>query len=49
MPEFSGDIDIEIRAEDLKVDTYRASGAGGQHIIQPIQPYELLTYQRIQL
>ena len=32
MPEFSGDIDIEIRAEDLKVDTYRASGAGGQHI-----------------
>ena len=32
MPEFSGDIDIEIRAEDLKIDTYRASGAGGQHI-----------------
>ncbi len=32
MPEFSGDIDIEVRAEDLKIDTYRASGAGGQHI-----------------
>lgn len=32
MPEFSGDIDIDIRTEDLKVDTYRASGAGGQHI-----------------
>ena len=32
MPEFSGDIDIEIRAEDLKINTYRASGAGGQHI-----------------
>ena len=32
MPEFTGDIDIEIRSEDLKVDTYRASGAGGQHI-----------------
>ena len=32
MPEFSGDIDIEIRSEDLKIDTYRASGAGGQHI-----------------
>ncbi len=29
---FSGDIDIEIRSEDLKIDTYRASGAGGQHI-----------------
>lgn len=32
MPEFSGEIDIEIRTEDLKIDTYRASGAGGQHI-----------------
>lgn len=32
MPEFSDDVDIEIRTEDLKVDTYRASGAGGQHI-----------------
>ena len=32
MPEFSDDIDIEIRSEDLKIDTYRASGAGGQHI-----------------
>jgi peptide chain release factor 1 len=26
------DADIEIRDEDLKVDTYRASGAGGQHV-----------------
>lgn len=32
MPEFSGEIDIELRTEDLKIDTYRASGAGGQHI-----------------
>ncbi|PLT32596.1 peptide chain release factor 2 [Bacillus sp. V5-8f] len=32
MPEFNDDIEIEIRTEDLKVDTYRASGAGGQHI-----------------
>ncbi|MED4402785.1 peptide chain release factor 2 [Metabacillus fastidiosus] len=32
MPEFNDDIDIEIRTEDLKIDTYRASGAGGQHI-----------------
>ena len=32
MPEFVGDINIEIKDEDLKVDTYRASGAGGQHI-----------------
>jgi len=32
MPEIADDIEIEIRSEDLKVDTYRASGAGGQHI-----------------
>ncbi|WP_249292230.1 peptide chain release factor 2 [Metabacillus flavus] len=32
MPEFNEEIEIEIRTEDLKVDTYRASGAGGQHI-----------------
>lgn len=31
-PEMSDDVDIEIRSEDIKVDTYRASGAGGQHI-----------------
>ncbi len=32
MPKIEDKPDIEIRAEDLKVDTYRASGAGGQHI-----------------
>ena len=32
MPEISYDVEIEIRAEDLKVDTYRSSGAGGQHV-----------------
>lgn len=32
MPEFNDDIQIDIRPEDLRVDTYRASGAGGQHI-----------------
>lgn len=31
-PEMNDDVDIEIRNEDIKVDTYRASGAGGQHI-----------------
>lgn len=32
MPEIDDDIEIDIRDEDLKVDTYRASGAGGQHV-----------------
>ncbi len=32
MPEFDDNIEIDIRTEDLKIDTYRASGAGGQHI-----------------
>jgi len=31
-PEVNDDIDIEINKADLRVDTYRASGAGGQHI-----------------
>lgn len=31
-PEVSDDIDIEINPADLRVDTYRASGAGGQHV-----------------
>ncbi|MFK3935992.1 peptide chain release factor 2 [Alkalihalobacillus sp. NPDC078783] len=32
MPELDENVEIEISTEDLKVDTYRASGAGGQHI-----------------
>lgn len=32
MPEIVDDGDIVIRPEDLKVDTYRSSGAGGQHV-----------------
>lgn len=32
MPEINDDIEIEINDEDLRVDTYRAGGAGGQHI-----------------
>ena len=32
LPELTKDQDIEIRSDDLKVDTYRASGAGGQHV-----------------
>ncbi len=32
MPDLEDDLDIEINDEDLKIDTYRASGAGGQHV-----------------
>ena len=32
VPEIEDDDNIEIRPEDLKIDTYRASGAGGQHV-----------------
>ena len=32
LPEISDEIEIDINPDDLRVDTYRASGAGGQHI-----------------
>jgi peptide chain release factor 2 len=32
MPELTDDIEININPDDLKIDTYRSSGAGGQHI-----------------
>jgi peptide chain release factor 2 len=31
-PEFDDDIDIEIKDEDIRIDFYRAGGAGGQHV-----------------
>jgi len=32
VPEIEDEIEIEIKDEDLRIDTYRASGAGGQHV-----------------
>ena len=32
MPDIEEDIDIDVKDEDIRVDTYRSSGAGGQHI-----------------
>ncbi|TYQ12880.1 UNVERIFIED_CONTAM: peptide chain release factor 2 [Acetivibrio alkalicellulosi] len=32
MPELSDEIEVEINPDDLRIDTYRSSGAGGQHV-----------------
>ena len=32
MPDIEGDLDVDIDEKDLRIDTYRSSGAGGQHI-----------------
>ena len=32
MPDIEEDVDVEIKDDDLRIDTYRSSGAGGQHI-----------------
>ena len=32
MPDIEADLDVEVNADDIRVDTYRSSGAGGQHI-----------------
>lgn len=31
-PEINDDVEVEIKDEDLRIDTYRASGSGGQHV-----------------
>ena len=32
MPDIDEDVDIEVKDDDIRIDTYRSSGAGGQHI-----------------
>ncbi|MCI8897205.1 MAG: peptide chain release factor 2 [Lachnospiraceae bacterium] len=32
MPDIEDDVDVEVKDEDIRIDTYRSSGAGGQHI-----------------
>ncbi len=32
MPEIENDNEIEVKSDDIRIDTYRASGAGGQHV-----------------
>ena len=36
MPDIEEDLDVEINEDDLRIDTYRRSGAGGQHILSLI-------------
>ena len=44
MPEIDDDVEIDIRPEDLKVDTYRSGGAGGQHVNKPSLLFALPTF-----
>ncbi len=49
IPEITDDIELDINPEDIKMDIYRASGAGGQHINKTYQQFELPIFQREQL
>ena len=43
MPEIDDDVTIEINPDDIRVDTYRSSGAGGQHINKTSSAIRILT------
>jgi peptide chain release factor 2 len=32
MPDIEDDVEVEVKEDDLRIDTYRSSGAGGQHV-----------------
>ncbi len=43
-PEVDDDIDIDINPADLRIDVYRASGAGGQHVNRPAESAVRIAY-----
>ena len=47
MPDIEEDLDVEINPDDLRIDTYRSSGAGGQHInkTSSASPYHPSSYR----
>ena len=45
-PVVDDDINIKINENDLRIDTYRSSGAGGQHVNTTDSAVESLTYQQ---
>lgn len=46
IPEMEDNVDIQINTDDLRIDTYRASGAVGNILIKPIQQFELRIFQQ---
>ncbi len=45
MPDIEEDLDIEVRPDEIRVDTYRSSGAGGQHINKTSSAIRITHYE----
>jgi peptide chain release factor 2 len=44
-PVFDDDIEVEVKSEDIRIDTYRASGAGGQHVNKTSSAVRMTHYE----
>ena len=47
MPDIEEDLDVEINPDDLRIDTYRSSGAGGQHLDKDVFGHPYYQYNEI--